>query len=299
MARSKDFGMIPNVSRQFPPETTLAMFRRMCNIRYFELKAKEAFDAKMIKMPIYLSVGQEAISAGLATVYKNPAIFAQHRCHDVYLAYGGDPAALRDELLHKVTGCARGMGGSASIHSPQIKMFGHDGLMGTQVPISVGYALGKNERVLTIMGDASAEEDYVLASLGYASRKKAPVLFVCFDNGLSILTKVEVRRNWKMVDVAQAFKMPAIEVTDDPWSIMWLANCLAEDGLPAFMNIHVVRHLWHGGTGTDGPPEWDRFALVKEEMYRLGLKKEAEEIENESEDWAAGLWRTDLEGVKK
>ena len=297
MARSKDFEIIPNAARQFPLEASLMMFRTMCKIRYFELKVKEAYDLKLIKMPIYLSVGQEAVAASLATVYRNPAIFAQHRCHDIYLAYGGDPAALRDELLHRETGCARGMGGSASIHSPAIKMFGHDGLMGTQIPIAVGYALGKNERTLAIMGDASAEEDYVLAALGYASHKKAPMLFVCVDNGLSILTKVEVRRNWKIVDVAQAFKIPAVEVTDDPWSIMWLANALAVEELPAFMNIHVVRHLWHGGTGTDGPPEWDRFALVKEGMERLGLEKEAEEIEKESKDWAADLWKDDLKNV--
>lgn len=294
MARSKDFGTVSNVSRQFPGEATLEMFRKMCQIRYFELKVKEAFDAKLIKMPIYLSVGQEAAAAALATVYKNPAIFGQHRCHDLYLAYGGDPEALRDELLHKEAGCARGMGGSASIHSPQIKMFGHDGLMGTQIPIAVGYAIGHGERTLAVMGDASAEEDYVLASLGYASHKKAPVLFACFDNGLSILTKVEVRRNWKMDDVARSFKMSAVEITDDPWLIMYMANSMAEDGLPAFMNIHVVRHLWHGGTGTDGPPEWDRFALVKEEMDRLGLKKEAGETEKEAEVWAADLWNPAL-----
>ncbi len=297
MARSKDFGMISNVSRQFSKETSLEMFGRMCRIRYFELRVKEAYDAGLIKMPVYLSVGQEAVAAGLAAVFKNPAIFGQHRSHDLYLAYGGDPAALRDELLHKETGCARGMGGSASIHSPQIKMFGHDGLMGTQIPIAVGYALGHNDRTLAVMGDASAEEDYALASLGYASHKKAPVLFVCMDNGLSILTKVEVRRNWLVKDIAQAFKMYAVDITDDPWLIMYMANCLIAEGLPAFMNIHVVRHLWHNGTGNDGPPEWDRFELVKEEMHRLGLAGSAKELEGEAETLAMQLWKDELENV--
>lgn len=297
MSRSKDFGMINDVSRQFPAEVTLEMWRRLCNIRYFELKVKEAYDGGLIKMPVYLSVGQEAVAAALATVYKNPAIFGQHRCHDFYLAYGGDPAALRDELLHRKTGCAAGMGGSASIYSPKIKMYGHDGLMGTQVPIAVGYSIAHNEPTLAVMGDASAEEDYVIASLGYASHKKAPALFVCMDNGLSILTKVEVRRHWQMTDVANGFKMPAIEITDDPWLIMHWASKLASAGLPAFMNIHIVRHFWHNGTGTDGPPEWDRFAMVKEELSRLGLAKEAGDIEKESDVWAAELWRDELKNI--
>lgn len=248
-------------------------------------------------MPVYLSVGQEAVAAALATVYKNPAIFGQHRCHDFYLAYGGDPAALRDELLHKESGCAHGMGGSASIYSPQIKMYGHDGLMGTQVPIAVGYAANNNDPTLAVMGDASAEEDYVLASIGYASHKKAPVFFLCMDNGLSILTKVDVRRNWKMTDVAESFKVPAMEITDDPWLIMWHAKKLAGIGLPAFMNVHIVRHFWHNGTGTDGPPEWDRFAMVKEELARIGLNKGAADIEKESEVRAAKLWEDELKNI--
>ena len=297
MPRSKDHGMISDISHKFSKDTTLEMWRRLCDIRYFELKVKEAYDGGLIKMPVYLSVGQEAIAAALATVYKNPAIFGQHRCHDFYLAYGGDPAALRDELLHKVTGCARGMGGSASIYNPQIKMFGHDGLMGTQIPLSVGYAINNRENTLAVMGDASAEEDYVLASIGYASHKKAPVLFVCMDNGLSILTKVDVRRNWKMTDIAEAFKVGAAEITDDPWLVMWHAEQLANKGLPAFMNVHVVRHLWHNGTGTDGPPEWDRFALVKEEIGRLGWAKEAGEIEKEAESRAGELWESDFKSI--
>jgi len=279
----------------------LSVFRNMCRIRYFELQVKYAFDTGgMKKMPIYLSVGQESVTSALAAVYKEPYIFAQHRGHDVYLAYGGDERALADELLQRSTGCAGGMGGSASIHSPKISMFGHDGHMGTQVPISVGFALGLQKKgegkVLSIMGDASAEEDYVLGAMGYAARKQLPVLFVCMDNGLSILTEVSVRRNWNMVDVARAFGMPAIEITDDPWLIMWHAF-LMQGQLPAFINIHTVRHLWHNGTGCDGPPEWDRFAMTKETMKSLGYGKEIRAIEKETKRHMELLWETAIKEV--
>ena len=39
------------------------------------------------------------------------------------------------------------------------------------------------------MGDASAEEDYVLGALGWAATKKLPILFIVEDNNLSILTE--------------------------------------------------------------------------------------------------------------
>lgn len=264
----------------------------MALIRFFELQVKQAFDDKLIKVPIYLSVGQEAVAAALSVAYPNPHIFGQHRCHDLYLAYGGDPAGLADELLHLPSGCAKGMGGSASIqfHADTTRMYGHDGLMGTQVPISVGYALGTGTRCLAVAGDAASEEDYVISALGYAAHKKAPVLFVGMDNNLSILTEVKVRRNWKMADLAKAFGMSVVEIADDPWTIMHHVYELSKN-LPAYLNVHVVRHLWHNGTGTDGPPEWDRYALVKSELGQLGLMNDAEKIENEAKQSAEKLWQ--------
>lgn len=291
--RSQDAGIIENVIRAVSEQEVLEIFKRICAIRYFELNVKKAFDGGLIKMPVYLSVGQEAVAAALSVAYPNAAIFGQHRCHDLYLAYGGNVAELIDELLHRPTGCAKGMGGSASIHSPAIGMFGHDGLMGTQIPIAVGYALAAGKRTLAIMGDASAEEDYVLGAMGYAAHKKLPVLFVCMDNGLSILTKVAVRRNWKMTDVAASFGMQAVEITDNPWLIAHHARKF-ENSLPAFINIHVVRHLWHNGTGTDGPPEWDRFALVKAELDALGLHEKIEAIENNAQTSMDRAWETQL-----
>lgn len=291
--RSKDCGAIPGVAKEFSPERSLALYERICRIRAFELRVKKAYDDGLMKIPIYLSSGREAIAAALSLSYEKPFIFAQHRAHDLYLAYGGDPAALVDELLGRPTGCAHGMGGSASIHSPAIGMFGHSGLMGDQVPIAVGFALGMRKRTLAVMGDASAEEDYVAAAMGYAASKKLPILFVCVDNGLSILTKVEVRRSWKMVDLAKAFGMEAVEITDDPWLVMHHAKLLSSRS-PAFMNIHTARVFWHAGTGSDGPPEWDRFALVRQEMENLGLGAQAQEIEAKAASAVEELWAKQL-----
>lgn len=291
--RSHDFGIIENISRTFSSEISRELFRKICVARNFETKVKEAFDKGFIKMPIYLSFGQEAVSAALSLSFPRVSLFAQHRCHDLYLSYGGERKALVDELLHRETGCARGMGGSASIHSPPVGMFGHDGLMGTQIPIAVGYAISSKKHTLAIMGDASAEEDYVMGAIGYAAHKKAPVLFVCYDNGLSILTKVAVRRNWKLTDIASAFGIPAVEITDDPWLLMHYVGTLKKN-LPAFINVHVVRHLWHAGTGKDSEPEWDRYAMIKHELNNLGLGHEIRDIELRVAQEIDTLWNPEL-----
>lgn len=282
-----------NTTKVVTKKSLLSVFKKMCISRQFELWTKKAYEQKLIRVPIYLSLGQESIAASLAVAFPKPYIFGQHRAHDLYLSYGGNPEALVDELLSKPTGCARGMGGSASIHSPEIGMFGHSGLLGDQIPIAVGFALGTNKKTLAILGDASAEEDYVLGALGYAVHKKLPILFVCCDNNLSVLTEVKVRRNWKIVNVANGFGMEAVDIMDDPWLIMKHVYRLQKK-LPALINIHIARHLWHSGTGVDGPPKWDRYKIVRDKLCRLGFGKEINNIEKSTEKEVETWWKKDF-----
>ena len=154
--------------------------------RAFEQKVFSLIQEKKFDFPIYLSAGQELIPATFSSLLKggSPAIFGQHRGHSTYLCYGGNPSSLITELLGREVGCANGMGGSASIQSKEAKMFGHDGLMGSQVPIAVGYALSSRSLTVCIMGDASAEEDYVLSSIALAVKKRLPIVFVVEANNL-------------------------------------------------------------------------------------------------------------------
>lgn len=292
--RSPDLGRIDGLSENFPTDKTLDMFRKTCMNRYFETEVARVYDdTESIKAPVYLSLGTEHIPAAISTVTPELWIFAQHRAHSYYLSFGGNMRALIDELLHRKTGNARGMGGSASIHDPSIGMFGHSGLMGDQVPVAVGAALGSGKRTMTVAGDASIEEDYVFGAMGFAVTKKVPILFLCEDNDLSILTRVPTRRSWSMVDVAQALGMKALDIGDDPWLIAHSVETILTD-LPAFINVRCCRHRWHAGTGTDGPPEWNRFDLFKDELRRIGLEAEAREIEEESESIVRQTWEEQL-----
>ncbi len=288
--RSPHLGEIPGISKTFTRQESLEIFKRICLCRSFERNAAQAYNEKLLPgFPVYLSLGQEAVSAALSIVLPNAPKFGQHRCHDIYLCWGGNIRALRDELFGLPSGCAKGMGGSASAHCTETKMFGHDGLLGTQIPIAVGYALGKKQTTLAIMGDAAGEEGYVLGAMGEAVTKKVPVFFVCYDNDLSLLTKTEVRRSWSMVDEAKAKGMKAIDITNDPWLVAHHAKILLKQ-LPAFLNVKTCRELWHAGSGCDGPPEWDRYELVKKEMTVLGMEKEAEIIERATERDINLIW---------
>ena len=88
--------------------------------RNFETNVLKYTKEKKIKFPVYVSAGQEFISSTLSVIIKNdlkikPLIFAQHRSHSTYISFGGDLKELINELLGLKSGCAYGMGGSASI----------------------------------------------------------------------------------------------------------------------------------------------------------------------------------------
>ena len=292
--RSPFLGLFPNLPEKFPVSRTLEMFRKSCINRYFELEVARVYDTGVMKMPIYLSLGEEHIPAAISTVTTDLLIFAQHRGHSYYLSFGGEMRGLIDELLHRETGCARGMGGSASIHDPTIGMYGHSGLMGDQVPIAVGAALGSGRKVLAVAGDASAEEDYVYGAMGFASTKKLPVLFICEDNNLSILTPISTRRSWSLVDVARSLGIQAADITDDPWLIAHTVESFL-GSLPAFINIRTCRHRWHAGTGMDGQPEWNRFEIWKGQLQQMGLEEAAHTIEEEAKKRVARVWQEQLQ----
>jgi len=262
--------------RLLDSSTLTSIYLTAFRIRTFEFRVKEALKAREVLIPVYLGVGHELVAATLAhTIPKPSGIFAQHRGHSYFLAFGGSMKALADELRGRPTGANGGVGGSASISDQGIGMFGHSGLMGDQVPIATGYAIATGKPVLTVVGDASGEEDYVYGALGYAATRNAPLLCVCEDNDLSILTPVSVRRRWRLADVASALGLASADVTDDPHL---LASVLQGElsGWPAFLNVHVARHLWHAGAGTDGPPAWDRLAMVREDLIDAGVEGLAE-----------------------
>jgi pyruvate dehydrogenase E1 component alpha subunit len=263
----------------------------MCLIRHFELQVAQAYEQQMTPGPVYLSVGQEAPAATLSMLTRGYAVFTQHRGHSAYLAYGGDPAALRDELLGLESGCCQGRGGSPCVQDLNIPMYGHHGLIGENIPLATGHALAAQRPTVVYFGDAAAEEDYALASFGFAATHRLPILYVCEDNDLSILTPTEDRRHWQVQDVAQSMGLAVASIVDDPRIIHETVSGLLNE-LPAFVNIKTCRHLWHAGVGTDGPPRWDRL-----DEYR-DICLDAQRIEDQVKAYTDELWQEQLQKVQ-
>lgn len=269
----------------------LKIFEKASLCRNFENYVYDKIADKTIKFPVYLSAGQEFISATIAYYCEinniEPNIFIQHRGHSVYLSFGADIAKLIDELLGLKSGCSFGMGGSASIQSVEKNIYGHDGLMGSNVPIAVGHCYETKHPTIVFVGDAAAEEDYCLAAYGWAATKKLPILFVVEDNNLSILTEKKVRRNWEISDVARSMNLRSMNLSDDPLEILQnLNNCF---DYPTLLNINTTRLYWHAGAGKDGD-NFDRFNLM---LSQFG--DTCKQLNEKNKNLVEKLWLKQLE----
>jgi len=255
-------------------ELKLRIFEKAALCRAFENEVFQQVKLGVIKLPVYLSAGQEYIAATLSVALEQMGInsldrdiFIQHRGHSSYICFGGNIESLILELLGDKSGCANGMGGSASIHSKNANIYGHDGLMGTQGPIATGSCYASKRPTLCFSGDAAAEEDYFLASIGWASTKNLPIWFIIEDNNYSILTEKNIRRNWSMTDLAKGFRMDAYELNDDPNEIFQILPSSITK--PLLLNINTNRLFWHAGAGIDSDNIFDRHKDFERELTKL------------------------------
>ena len=273
------------------------IFSKMSYIRSFELQAYKNRKKNIFKTLIYLSLGQESIYAAISESLKKVSTFGQHRGHGIYLSYGGNPRKLIDELIGLTSGTNKGMGGSPPIFDRKIGMFGHVGLIGDQVPVAAGYSLiNKKKITLCFFGDGAAEEDYVLATLGFAKQYNLKILFICDDNDLSVLTPTKDRRKWNLSEVAKSFGLKTFDITDDPLTIYYKVKEIKKD-LPALINIRTCREYWHEGAGKDRPDNnfWNRYEIVKKKLIKNNEQKFVSKIEKKNRMMAEKLWEKQLQ----
>ena len=288
---SVNYNVDANAIENFPHEVRLSIFRKMAKLRSFENQVVRVSKTGKIKVKVHMSSGQEAVGAAIAQAAADYQIFTQHRSMVTFLALGGDPEKLRDEMLCLDTGCCGGkIGGAFQIHENGIDMYAHTGLIGENISVGVGMAFGNGRKTLCLFGDGAAEEDYALMAFGFAATHKLPVLFVCTDNELSVLSPKKKRRSWELADVCKGFGIESVDLADDPFSVMRHIKNF-ENKLPALINVRVCRNYWHAGTGIDNPPAWDRYELIKSALIAQGYGEQIEAIEKEFDVQMEELWK--------
>ena len=80
----------------------LNLYRQLFLIRSVEQKIAKVYPSDVIKSPVHLSIGQEAISVGICDVLRREDIvFGTYRGHALYIAKGGNLNSMMAELYGK------------------------------------------------------------------------------------------------------------------------------------------------------------------------------------------------------
>lgn len=247
----------------------LRLYHSLRRIRRIEEEVARVYPSDVIKSPVHLSIGQEAVSVGVIDVLDTSDVVAgSYRGHAAYLAKGGSLKGMLAEMYGKSTGCAGGKGGSMHLIGPGVNMLGASAVVGTHIPMAAGYALTlKRERrarpsaagrvAVVFFGDGATEEGVFAETLNFAALHQLPLLLVCENNGYAIHTPLEKR--WatrRLCERVESYGIPAQLVEDgDVLRIRTLAGravaAMRDGGGPQFLECHTYRWREHVGPGED------------------------------------------------
>jgi len=179
--------------------TAAALHKLMLRIRLAELRITEIYPSDKIQSPVHLSIGQEAVSAGVSlALAPEDHIYGTYRGHGLYIARGGDLKKLFAELFAKDTGCSRGKGGSMHLSAPDRGLIGCSAIVASTIPVATGDALAakiqkKDRMSVAFFGDGAVDEGAFFESLNFAVLKQLPVLYVCENNNYAVHSRVADR----------------------------------------------------------------------------------------------------------
>ena len=273
-------------------------------IRRVEETIAEIYPSDKIKSPVHLSIGQESVAVGVcAALNADDVVSATYRGHATYLAKGGNLKKMMAELYGKSDGCAGGKAGSMHLVGMEKYILGASAVVGTTIPISLGYALALqreslNRVIALFFGDGSTEEGVFIDSLNFAAIHKLPALFIMENNSLAIHSPIENRQATdRLCDRVNTYGIPTHRIEGNDVFEIYENSKTAIESLrqgkgPVFLECMTYRWREHVGPEEDYDQNYrTRKELEnwqkKDQMTRLAemieLKKK-DKIDNQIED---------------
>ncbi len=255
------------------------LYRALYRIRRTEEEVARLYPTDKIKSPVHLSIGQESVSVGVCEALRpDDVVFGTYRSHALYLAKGGDLKKMMAELYGKVTGCAKGKGGSMHLIDPAHGVMGTSAVVASTIPLAVGHAYALKLRqqpavVASFFGDGAVEEGVFHESLNFAKLKALPVLFVCENNFYAIHAPLRERQAGDICERARSYGLPAERLEGGDVVALYqrmrrAVEAVRAGGGPVFFECRTYR--WREHVGPD-------------EDFALGYRTRAE-----AEPWMAG-----------
>jgi len=263
----------------------------MIRIRRIEETLADLYPLQEMRTPTHFSIGQEAPAVGVcAALRRNDVVYSGHRCHAHYLAKGGDLRGMVAELYGRESGCAHGRGGSVHLNDPEAGVIASSAILGQTMAVAAGTALaftmdGCDRVAVTFFGDGTVEEGIFHETLNFAVMRRAPVLFVCENNGFSTHTRLDVRQPASVSIHARAasYGMPSRLVDgNDVFAVHDAARqavAHARDGAgPFFLECTTYRWREHVGPLWDYDKGYRTKAEVDSWIARCPIRRASERL---------------------
>ncbi len=197
----------------------LSLYRKMLQIREFELKAKEVFRSGRMPGFIHVYIGEEAVAAGVCQqLRRDDYVASTHRGHGHALAKGVSSREAMAELLGVTCGCSGGRGGTMHLYDPTVGFLGSNGVVPPGILIASGAALsaklkGTDQVAVAFFGDGGSNNGAFHEGLNMAAAWDVPVIFICENNLYATEMPIaQATRNTNVASRAAAYGMPGVQV---------------------------------------------------------------------------------------
>jgi pyruvate dehydrogenase E1 component alpha subunit len=267
-----------NTATKLEKTTAQNLLSSMLLIRRFEEASERLYQRGMIRGFLHTYIGEEAIAVGsISNLRDDDYVIGHYRDHGHALARGIEPKHAMAELCGKSTGCSGGKGGSMHLFDAQKHFMGGHAIVGGQLPLATGIALGiklKNldSVVMCFFGDGAVNEGEFHEAMNLASLWKLPIVFMLENNLYGMGTDVSRSRagGESIFGIAEPYQIPAVQI--DGMDIMAVKETtmegiskVREGNGPVF--IESMAYRFHGHSMAD-PTNYRENTEVEEQRSR-------------------------------
>jgi TPP-dependent pyruvate/acetoin dehydrogenase alpha subunit len=252
-------------------DEALRLLRTMWRIRLFEERVGRLKRADEVHGLIHLSVGQEAVAAGVCgRLRADDPVYSGHRAHGHAIAKGAPLERVLAELMGRSGGLCRGVGGSMHLVDVEHGLMGATGVVGGNIPLALGSALaartaGADRVAVVFFGDGAVQAGHFNESVNLAALWELPLILVCENNGFAEFTPRSAHTKVERVsDVVAPYGLTRETVDGNDASAVWesfgrlLATARSGEG-PMLLECLTYRLRGH----YEGDPAHYREALAK------------------------------------
>lgn len=261
-------------------ETLIKWLYDMMLIREFELRTMAAYQQAKIGGFCHVYIGQEATAVGtIGCVNHDDPVVTAYRDHGHALARGMSSRACMAEMYGKITGCAKGKGGSMHMFDKPNHLYGGHGIVGAQTGLGLGLGFAtrylwevmgqpmpadgpgadtlppiepKKRVCLCYLGDGALNQGVFHEALNLAGLYGVPVIYIVENNGYSMGTSIErgttmahdlsVKAAAYGIDFLDVDGMDICSIYD---SFKPFADKCREEQKPGFVDLKTYRYQGH------------------------------------------------------